>query len=158
APRTARTAAPTRRTPPRCAGCNAAAGSPGAPASAASVPAPAPSPTLPASTPTLPIRTAHATSFQRITFLVSRFPFPVSRFPFPVPRLPLSRPRTPKPSPAPLARRQLRHLLELHHLHSLKHQLRDARAARHDHRLGAEVDHRNHQLPTIVRIDGRRGI
>src|SRR6266480_353938 len=55
-------------------------------------------------------------------------------------------PRTPKPSPAPRARRQLRHLLELHHLHPLKYELRDAGAARHHHGLGAEVDHRNHQL------------
>ena len=73
-----------------------------------------------------------------------RFPFPlsvVSRFPFPGF---VSHPRAPKPSPTPLARRQLRHLLELHQLHPLKHELRDPRPARHHHRLFAQVDHWDH--------------
>src|SRR5439155_22410570 len=62
------------------------------------------------------------------------------RFPPPASRLPPSHPRAPKPSPSPLARRQLSHLLELHHLHPLKHELRDARPARHHHRLRAKID------------------
>jgi len=76
-----------------------------------------------------------------------RFPFPVSPFPwFPVSPFPafVSHPRTPKPSPTPLARRQLRHLFELHQLHPLKHELRDPRPARHHHRLFAQVDHWDH--------------
>src|SRR5437870_1703057 len=80
------------------------------------------------------------------------------RFPPPPPPLPPHHPRPPTPSPSPLARRQLSHLLELHHLHPLKHELRDARPARHHHRLRAKIDHRDHQLAAIVRIDGGRGV
>src|SRR6266480_4494292 len=86
---------------------------------------------------------------------ICRLPPPVSRFSFPGRG---SHPRAPKPSPAPRPRRQLRHLLELHHLHPLKHELRDARPARHHHRLRAEIDHRNHQLAAIIGIDGCRSI
>src|SRR5947208_12746156 len=91
----------------------------------------------------------------RMESLQTRSTFPVSRFSFPGRG---SHPRAPKPSPAPLARRQLRHLLELHHLHPLKHELRDARPARHHHRLRAKIDHRDHPLAAIVRIDGGRGV
>src|SRR4029077_17921753 len=64
-----------------------------------------------------------------------------------------SHPRAPKPSPTALARRLLCSLLELPKLPPLKHELGDARTPRHHHRLLAQVDHRDHQLATINRVD-----
>src|SRR2546425_5989781 len=67
-------------------------------------------------------------------------------------------PRTAE-SPFPsTARRQLRHLAQLHRLDALEHQLGDAHSAGHGHRLRSQVDHGDEQLATIVRVDRRRGV
>src|SRR5438045_5602016 len=79
-----------------------------------------------------------------------RFPFPVSPFPgFRVSPFPafVSHPRAPKPSPTPLARRQLRHLLELHHLDPLKHDLPHPRPPPHPHPPRPTIALRNHPPP-----------
>src|SRR4029077_746246 len=66
-------------------------------------------------------------------------------------RLGAGTPEAPMPS---RARRQLRDLFELHGLDALKYQLRDPHASLHHDRLGAEVDHRDQELPPVVRVDG----
>src|SRR2546425_9796803 len=65
---------------------------------------------------------------------------------------------TPESPAAPPTLREGVHEHQLHRLHPLKHELRDARAARHGYGLTSEIDHRNHQLAAVVGVDRRGGV
>jgi hypothetical protein len=62
---------------------------------------------------------------------------------------------TPETSGPSVARRQLRDLFELHCLDTLKYQLGDPHTSLDGDGLGAEVDHRDEELASVVRVDGR---